>query len=275
MAAVAMLVNGAAGDLIPVLDRGFQYGDGLFETIKLAGGVPEFWDRHMARLASGCKTLAIPAPDAALLRREADKVCAGHSEGVLKIIVTRGIGGRGYSPPEYAVPSRVVALYPAPDYPDSFARDGVKLRMCETLLSEQPRLAGLKHLNRLEQVLARGEWRDPEIAEGIMCDASGAAIEGTMSNLFLVRGGKLATPDLSRCGVAGIMRAVVLDIARERGIAAAVRRVAEEELEQAEEIFVTNSVIGLWPVRMLGSRKLRPGAITAELKIALAETARS
>jgi len=270
MAAIPILVNGEAGEQIPVLDRGFQYGDGLFETIRVDGGAPEFWDRHMARLAFGCARLAIPAPDAALLRREAMRLCEGAGDGVLKIIVTRGIGGRGYNPAGAASPSRVVALHPAPDHPESFAREGVRLHLCETRLSDQPRLAGLKHLNRLEQVLARSEWSDAETAEGLMCDGADAAIEGTMSNLFLIHGGEIHTPDLARCGVAGIMRAVVLEMARGMGFSVKTRRVARAEVDEADEVFVTNSVIGIWPVRALGERKLRRGPITAELVEALA-----
>jgi 4-amino-4-deoxychorismate lyase len=269
MSATSMLVNGAAADVIAVADRGVQYGDGLFETIKITAGAPEFWDRHLARLAFGCGRLAIPAPDNGLLRREAMQLCEGAANGVLKIIVTRGQGGRGYRPPEPATPSRIVALYPAPDHPESWAREGVRLHLCEMRLADQPRLAGLKHLNRLEQILARSEWSDADTAEGLMCDTSDAVIEGTMSNLFLVRNGALHTPDLTRCGVAGIMRAVILEIARNLGFEIEVRRIERSDLDQVDEVFVTNSVIGIWPVRAIKDRKLRPGSVTAELSEAV------
>ena len=269
MSAISMLVNGAATDVIAVADRGVQYGDGLFETIKITAGAAEFWDRHLARLAFGCGRLAIPAPDNGLLRREAMQLCEGAANGVLKIIVTRGQGGRGYCPPEPVTPSRIVALYPAPDHPESWAREGVRLHICETRLADQPRLAGLKHLNRLEQILARSEWSDADTAEGLMCDYSDAVIEGTMSNLFLVRNGALHTPDLTRCGVAGIMRAVILEIARNLGFEIEVRRIERSDLDEADEVFVTNSVIGIWPVRAIENRKLRPGSVTAELSEAV------
>ena len=274
MAETPSLVNGKAGDRLAVLDRGLQYGDGLFETIRITEGLPEFWERHMARLASGCGRLGIVAPDPAVLRREAAQLCESARNGVLKIIVTRGIGGRGYRPPDPSVPTRIVALFPAADYPDSFAREGVRLRLCETRLADQPRLAGLKHLNRLEQVLARAEWSDAEISEGLMCDNSGAVIEGTMSNLFLVRAGGLSTPDLSRCGVAGIVRAAVLELAGRLGIESNVRRIAREELDAADEIFLTNSVIGIWPARAIGDREYRPGRMTERLSEALARLAK-
>lgn len=269
-----MLVNGESADTVAVADRGFQYGDGLFETIKVTGGIPEFWGRHMARLNEGCRRLAIPAPDGALLRREAEELCAGAANAVLKIIVTRGTGGRGYRPPERAIPTRVVALYPAPDYPPEFWRQGVRVRLCETRMSRQPRLAGIKHMNRLEQVLARGEWTEGHIAEGVMLDTQGLAIEGTMTNLFLARDGALVTPDLSRCGVAGIIRAVLLELAEKNGIETQVRDISQDALESADEIFLTNSVVGVWPVRELGTREYYPGPVTEQLRHALAAAAK-
>lgn len=271
----AILVNGAAHDEITVLDRGFQYGDGLFETIKVTQAAPEFWDRHMARLAAGCERLGIPAPDPALLRRESMQLCANAQNGVLKIIVTRGAGGRGYNPPAAPTPNRIVALFPAPDYPESLAADGIRLCVCETRLADQPRLAGLKHLNRLEQVLARAEWRDEGINEGLMFDIADSLIEGTMSNVFLVRDGALHTPDLLRCGVKGILRGVVLELAQNLGIEAHVRRIGHDALSGADEVFVTNSVIGIWPVRQIEDRSYRPGPVTTKLHNALARAAKS
>ncbi|HLF59276.1 MAG TPA: aminodeoxychorismate lyase [Alphaproteobacteria bacterium] len=271
MAEIPILVDGEATSQVAVLDRGFQYGDGLFETIKVTQGTAEFWDRHMARLAFGCARLGMPAPDAAALRHDAERLHKGAENGVLKIIVTRGEGGRGYNPPVPALPRRVVALFPPPGHPESWRREGVRLRLCETTLGDQPRLAGLKHLNRLEQILARSEWSDAETAEGLMCDGSGAVIEGTMSNLFLVRGGELHTPDLSRCGVAGIIRAAILEMARGLGFHIEVRRIERAELDAADEVFVTNSVIGIWPVQAIEKRKFRPGPITADLIATLAQ----
>jgi len=271
---VSALVNGAASDRIDILDRGFQYGDGLFETIKLADGVLEFWNRHMARLLAGCARLHIPAPDVTLLRGEAQKLCAGATRGVIKIVVTRGAGGRGYRPPEPAKPNRIVALFPSPDYPDSFANEGVRVRLCETRLSEQPLLAGLKHLNRLEQILARGEWNDDGIQEGLMADNEDSIIEGTMTNLFIVREGALHTPDLSRSGVEGIMRGVVLDLARYLGITTNIRRIARDELGAAAEIFLTNSIVGIWPVRKIDGRVYGIGPIVGKLNAALAKSAK-
>ena len=273
MAGPAILVNGEPGERVSVLDRGFQYGDGIFETIRVTDGRPEFWERHMARLASGCERLRLPAPDGQLLRREAGQLCEASRAGVLKIIVTRGIGGRGYRLPEKAAPTRVVALFPAPDYPESFVREGVRARFCRARLSDQPMLAGLKHLNRLDQVMARGEWSDEAIQEGLMCDAANNVIEGTMTNFFIVRGGALHTPELSRCGVLGVMRDIVLDLAQQLGIETEIRAIPRDEMKSAAEIFLTNSVIGIWPVRELEGRVYRLGDVTRKLSEALARLA--
>ncbi|MFZ0695305.1 MAG: aminodeoxychorismate lyase [Alphaproteobacteria bacterium] len=271
---VSALVNGAASDRIDILDRGFQYGDGLFETVKLADGVLEFWSRHMARLLAGCVRLRIPAPDPALLRSEAQKLCAGTARGAIKIVVTRGAGGRGYRPPEPANPNRIVALFPAPEYPELFTENGVRVRFCQTRLSDQPLLAGLKHLNRLEQVLARGEWSDDGIQEGLMLDGEDSIIEGTMTNLFIARDGILRTPALSQSGVDGILRGVVMDLARYLGIKTNIRRISRDELDAADEIFLTNSIIGIWPVREIDGRACRVGPITGKLNAALAKSAK-
>jgi len=273
VAGPSILVNGEPGETVSVLDRGFQYGDGIFETIRVADGRPDFWERHMARLASGCERLRLPAPDGDLLRCEAGQLCEASRAGVLKIVVTRGIGGRGYRLPEKADPTRVVALFAAPGYPESFVREGVRARFCRARLSDQPMLAGLKHLNRLDQVMARGEWSDETIQEGLMCDAANNMIEGTMTNVFIVRGGALHTPDLSRCGVLGIMRGIVLDLAQQLGIETEIRAIPRDEMKSAAEIFLTNSVIGIWPVRELEGRDYRLGDVTRKLIEVLARLA--
>jgi 4-amino-4-deoxychorismate lyase len=270
MAETPCLVNGVPETRIPVADRGLQYGDGLFETIAVTGGVPEFWERHMARLGAGCMRLSLPAPDAELLKAEALKLCADSARGVLKIIVTRGAGGRGYRLPDEIHPTRIVSLHPAPDYPAEIQRRGIQMRLCDTRLAIQPRLAGLKHLNRLEQILARAEWSDSTILEGLMLAADSAAIEGTMTNLFVVSGGVLRTPDLSRCGVAGILRAVVIDLAREAGIPCRVERFGLVDVLVGDEVFLTNSVVGIWPVGRLGDREFEIGSVTRRLMMALA-----
>ncbi len=246
-----MLVNGVPGTRVDANDRGLHYGDGLFETIAVHDGVPALWDRHMQRLLLGCERLGIAPIDTAQLRRESSQLCEGVAEGVLKIIITRGSSGRGYrAPPCGAVqPTRLVALYAWPEYPPAFWVEGVAVRLCSTRLGSNPALAGIKHLNRLEQVLARSEWDDPAIPEGLMLDGEGHVIEGTMSNLFIVRNGRLLTPDLSQCGVAGVMRGYILDSARGMDIPADIAQITLDDVKSSDEVFLCNSLIGVWPVR--------------------------
>jgi 4-amino-4-deoxychorismate lyase len=264
-----LLIDGEPDGGVSALDRGLHYGDGLFETLAVRDRRPLLLDRHLSRLQAGCARLGIEAPATAVLRREIEVVAATRELGVVKILFTRGRGGRGYAPPEGGRPTRIVLDYPWPDYPRDRTDRGVRVRMCATRLACNPRLAGLKHLNRLEQVLARSEWTDPEVAEGLMLDLEGAVVEGTMSNLFVVGGGRLLTPDLSRCGVAGVMRGLVLDLAHELGLPAAQTRVEAQDLDRASELFLSNSLIGLWPVRRLEERALEPGPVCRRLQAEL------
>ena len=267
---IRTLLDGRETDRIPVDDRGLQYGDGLFETCVLRHGRVELWGRHRQRLLEGCRRLAIPEPAAAQLDAELETLCAGSEAGLVKLIITRGSGGRGYLPPIPAHPRRLFQLHPPVVWPDAHYRQGVRLHLCRTRLGHNRSLAGIKHLNRLEQVLARAEWRDPETAEGLLQGQDGHWIEGTMTNLFLVSSGCLLTPDLSRCGVAGIMRALVLELAAGLGIPHRVQDIDTATLTAADEVFVTNSVIGLWPVVVAGDYRYRIGAMTRRLQTALA-----
>jgi len=267
-----ILVNGEATGLISVRDRGLQYGDGLFETLAVRDGEPLEWPRHLRRLAHGCRRLRLALPEQALLLAEARRVCAGVERGVLKIMLSRGEGGRGYAAAAGAAPTRVVSLHPWPEYPADWYRRGVVLYGCRHRLALQPALAGVKHLNRLDQVLARMEWDDPSIAEGVMLDLQGRVIEGTMSNLFLVRGGALYTPALDEAGVAGITRERILELAQTLGLDCHITRLVLADLVRAEELFVCNSVIGIWPVGRLAWAEAAlpaPGPVTARLMRAL------
>lgn len=261
-----ILINGEIGGHISISDRGLQYGDGVFETIAVHHGRPLLWQQHIARLLDGCERLSMkPAPGPEPLRRDADKLCASAQKAVLKVLVTRGESGRGYAIPAQSRPNRIVMLLPWPTYPREYADTGVELRICNTRISRNPTLAGIKHLNRLEQVLARSEWRS-EYAEGLMLDEEGNIIEGTMTNLFLCSHGTLLTPDLSRSGVTGIMRAAVLDRAKRMSLPCQVTSITREMLNSAEEVFLTNSIIGIWPVRRIQSIQYDVGDTTRRLQ---------
>jgi 4-amino-4-deoxychorismate lyase len=258
-------VDGQPAELLSVKDRGLAYGDGLFETIVVAAGQASLLERHLSRLAEGCVRLHIPV-DMALLKAELLEFSQQLGDGVAKLIVTRGDGQRGYAPPEPAQPRRILQGAAKPLYPPRNAEQGVRLFPCATRLAEQPLLAGLKHLNRLEQVLARAEWQGVEPAEGLMLDAFGRVIEGVYSNLFIVRDGQLVTADLTRCGVAGVMRAELLAQAAASGITCQVRDIEFAELLAADEVFLCNSVYGVWPVSALQTHDWPVGPLTRKLQ---------
>lgn len=259
-------INGVAVDCVGTSDRGLLYGDGLFETIAVRNRRASSWQRHMARLQAGCERLGIPVVDSAQLAQEADELLAGAGDAVLKVIVTRGSGGRGYRIPEKMTPRRILQLHPWPEFPPAAAEAGVAARLCTTRLCHNPMLAGIKHLNRLEQVLARREWHDPQIAEGLLLDPGGHLVEGTMSNLFLVRQQALLTPDLRGCGVAGIMRSIILELAERLSLPVKICTLDMEDLQTADEIFLCNSLIGIWPVIVVDGRPFCKGEITIRMQ---------
>ncbi|MCY1401703.1 Aminodeoxychorismate lyase [compost metagenome] len=263
-------VDGSPADALSVRDRGLAYGDGLFETIAVRAGKPRLLARHLARIGEGGRRLRLPLP-LDLIEQELLAFCATLNEGVAKLLLTRGDGLRGYAIAADAPVRRILLGSPAPAYPPGNAEQGVVIFPCATRLAEQPLLAGLKHLNRLEQVLARAEWSDPAIAEGLMCDGSGRVVEGVFSNLFLAAGGQLVTAELGRCGVAGVMRAEVIERARAAKIPLAIRDVDYDELLRADEVFLCNSLYGIWPVRRLAEHSWPVGPLTRKLQANLRE----
>lgn len=261
-----LLVNGVAPDdpaqAISVNDRGLNYGDGLFETALLRQGSVRFLQAHLHRLRNGCERLGIPWPGDEQLTMEIAGVSEAVDEGVLKIIVTRGAGGRGYRPSPSTQPTRIVALYPLPAHS---VDSTLTVRWCVFRLSRNPMLAGMKHLNRLEQVLAQREWTDEAIGEGLMLDTEGELICGTASNVFVVRSGVLLTPDVRFCGVRGVMRSQVLRMAAELGIPTSEEPLWPHDLDNATEMFVTNAVRGIRPVIALESLRWDVGSIAQRL----------
>jgi 4-amino-4-deoxychorismate lyase len=231
-------------------DRGLQYGDGIFETMRVHRRRIRLLDLHLERLYRSCRLLKIAAPKLPRLRRELELAAAGRNEGVLKLIVTRGSGPRGYRPSGRARCTRITTLLAAPPKTSASASSAVRVRLCTTPLSTNRRLAGLKTLNRLDSVLARSEWRDARIWEGLMRDEDGNWVCGTMSNLFLRRGSALITPLLDRCGVAGVMRRWILETAGTLELHAVEQRIRWEDLKSAEEVFMSNAVVG---VRSVGA----------------------
>lgn len=249
--------DGRPCDTVVADDRSVQYGDGLFETIAIRDGVPRLWDYHVERLRTGAERLGIAAPTGSTLRAELGAALGqartDTKRCVAKILLTAGAGRRGYRRNGSGPPGLLTGISGARPVQDKLYRDGVELRLCRTRLATQPQLAGMKTLNRLEQVLARNEWQDEAVFEGVTLDTDGRVICGTMSNVFLISGQHLLTPAITRCGVAGVMRRHVLALLHDAGIDCQVRDVEADELWAADGVFLSNSQFGILPARCCGA----------------------
>jgi 4-amino-4-deoxychorismate lyase len=246
-------INGRAGDTILIKDRGLNYGDGAFETMRIRRRAVRFLDYHLERLADTCRRLEITAPNRARLHHEITEIAALRAEGVLKLIITRGIGKRGYRLSGRERCTRVISLHPLSR---TVARPA-RVRLCAMRLGINETLAGLKTLNRLESVLARAEWTDSRIWEGLMRDTDDNIVCGTMSNLFMRRGARLITPKVDRCGIAGVMRRWVLEQASGLELTVTEGRLRWADLAEADEIFMTNAVVGIVPIAVIQHGRAR------------------
>ena len=249
--------DGRASDTIPADDRAVQYGDGLFETIAIRDGAPRLWEYHVERLQTGAVRLGLAAPTEASLRSALqaalDQAQADRTRCVAKMLLSAGQGPRGYRRAVDAPATLLTGIADAQALPGSWYRDGIALRLCNTRLAAQPQLAGMKTLNRLEQVLARNEWNDDSVFEGLTLDTDGRVICGTMSNVFLISGHALVTPAITRCGVSGVMRRHVLTLVDRAEFDCQVRDVEVDEFWAADGVFISNSQFGILPVGRCGN----------------------
>jgi 4-amino-4-deoxychorismate lyase len=263
-------VDGQVARELDALDRGLHYGDGLFETIACRGGQPRFLELHLERLTQGCARLGIPYPDPAGLAAQIREVAAAPPTCLIKVIVTRGSAtARGYGAHGDERARTVLLQYEWPPEEPACWTGGVRVRTARGRLGENPALAGLKHLNRLEQVLIRGEWSDPAIAEALVFSSSGSLVSGTMSNVFLVTEGRIMTPAITRAGVRGVMRRVVMREAQRNGLNVIETALDAAALAAAEELFLTNARMGIWPVRAVDGVERAVGPVTRQLQQAL------
>jgi len=243
-----MLVNGEPSQCISIEDRGLLYGDGLFETILCDQGNPVLVDLHMQRLLNGCVRLHLPTPDESQLRQEIESVAAGE-DCVIKVIITRGVRARGYRfDHNDLTASRIIYKSPCPQIPDEYYLKGIQLGVSEFRLADNKLLAGLKHLNRLEQVMACYEWPQ-DCAEILMLNNQEQIIEGTMSNVFIHTDDGWKTPILEYSGINGVMRQWLLMHAIDLNFQCTEANLTLKDLQQARSLFVCNSVIGIWPVK--------------------------
>jgi 4-amino-4-deoxychorismate lyase len=265
-----VLVNGKPDQQVSPADRGLHFGDGVFETVACRHRRPRFLTLHLDRLRLGCDRLALAGGNLDEVRREVLTLAQEVDRAIIKVILTRGPAvARGYAVTGRETATRVTFRYAWPAETGTESQDGVQVRTATLRVGENPALAGLKHCNRLEQLLARREWTDPAIAEALLFSSSGRLVSGTMSNVFIVDRLGLRTPRIDVCGVAGVMRRVVLREAARAGITAREDVLGAPELGAADEIFLTNARMGIWPVRALDGRALRIGAITRQLQALL------
>lgn len=251
-----VLVDGVAGGRVSPLDRGLNYGDGLFETIRVHDGRMPLLARHLARLKAGCARLGIHWPGDEPLADDLRRV-TGEGEGIVRIVVTRGDGGRGYEPPEDARGTRIVSRHQLPRATSA----GMSIGVCDVRLGRNRHLAGLKHVSRLEQVLAAAEVHASGWQDGLMLDDRDHVVEATRHNLFYVRDGRLLTPPVDECGVAGVMRAQILELFAASGEEA----LRYDALHALEEVLLCNAVVGVREVNRLEGRMLAGGPAAAEI----------
>ncbi|WP_148714704.1 aminodeoxychorismate lyase [Chitinolyticbacter meiyuanensis] len=258
------LVDGVPAESLPLTDRAVQFGDGVFRTVRCDGGGVRFWRRQYDKLAADGAALGIVVPPREVF--EADIRLLALGDAALKLIVTRGESVRGYAVPADCHPHRIVQ---ASALPPPLPVEGVRVRWCETRAGWQPALAGIKHLNRLENVLARREWSDPTIFEGLLLDRDGHVLEGVLSNVLALSGKVLFTPRLDGAGVAGVMRAVLCEAAARCGLQVRHAALTPAALLAADRLYLCNSLIGLTPVRELAGQHWGAHALDATLQAQL------
>jgi len=258
---VRIFVGTRRVDAVPADDRGLAYGDGLFETLRVHRGALPWWDAHRERMQRGAIRLGLPLPDDARVRGEAHDLIGDADDAVLKLIVTRGGGGRGYAPPDAPVPTWILSRHDVPAAP----RQALRLHWCDTRLAAQPALAGLKHCNRLEQVLARRECAAAGADDGLMRDGEGRVVCATSSNLFVLHDGAWHTPPIDACGVAGVCRAHLLP-----ALQAQETMLSQDDVEGADAVFLCNAVRGILGVARVGARAFAPHTAVDDARRALA-----
>lgn len=267
--------NDAPVASVAIDDRAFQYGDGLFETIAIRGDKPRLWEYHLQRLAKGCERLQIAMPDEDSLLQELQSALQSSAAPtvycVAKIIVTAGQGLRGYGRGFSATPAVFIGIFPAAPPPVEFYRDGIDTMLCKTRLATKSVTAGLKTLNRLEQVLARSELIGNGAFEGLTLDADDNVICGTMSNVFFVSDNQIITPSLDCCGVEGVMRRHIIATLPDNGLEVDVRSLRSAELEGVDEVFVSNSQFGVMAVKSCGNLKWPVGKVTQKVMSIMAD----
>ena len=268
--------NGIQTEQLPIDDRAAAFGDGCFTTIAISHRQPEFLHEHLQRLQTTATRLRLNGVDFPALKQEIETISKTYTRAVLRVSLSRGQSQSGYGFANNIIANHWISVRPWPEHVRAWAELGIQVRLCDTRLSQNSVLAGLKHSNRLEQVLARAEWCDAEFAEGLMCDTDDFVIEGTCSNLFFVdEQGTLCTPSLHLSGVDGIIRQQILLEAELKGLSIRVDDFQLDALLHAREVFMSNCVMGIVPVISCDGRQWPVGVLTRELQYHLISSKRN
>jgi 4-amino-4-deoxychorismate lyase len=247
-----ILINGQPQNSLSAADRAVQYGDGIFTTIKVAEGKPEYWPLHYQRLVKGLQTLGINFDSWKEVQAAVDIMAREATSAVLKLLISRGLGGRGYQAPKTQHPIWILSLHPMPAHYQQWQEQGIELGLSEIQLARQPQLAGIKHLNRLEQVLVKLHAPESGPEDMLVCDTQGMMVECSAANLFWQNNGLWYTPDLHYAGVAGVMRQRILEHFAGRGNSVIQVQAPPSVLAQAQAVFICNSLMGIVPVKRFG-----------------------
>lgn len=267
-------LDGIPIEALPIDDRGLQYGDGLFETIAIRNGAPRLWQCHIDRLARGCHLIGIDLPAESELRDGVLQAIAASdvlpAYAVAKIIMTAGVGLRGYGRANVESPRLLIGVFASSPPPIARYEQGVDVELCNTRLASNSAFAGIKTLNRLEQVLARSEIKSTGAYEGLTMDVDDNIICGTMSNVFFVQKNKLSTAPVDRCGVAGVMRRHVIETLQQQQVETVFRYTHRSNFADLDEVFLSNSQFGIMPVRRCGDHSWPVGEFTRNLMLTMA-----
>ncbi len=260
------LINGIASQTLAVNDRGLAFGDGFFTTAKITSGTILHWHDHLARLEDCAQRLFITDISWEKLTRECQQIAANTDIGVLKVVITRGAGGRGYSTQDCFEPTRIVSVHPYPDFYSQWRQQGIKLYACQFTIGSNTKLAGLKTLNRLDQVMIKRELEENNAVEGLVCDEAGVMVETCTANLYWVKAGVIFTPMLDRAGINGVMQKQIHRMAEQKDIPYKQIHASADSLITAEEVFISNSLMGIVPVSQYKMRHFDIGKLCRRLQ---------
>ncbi len=244
-------VNGSETKNISSYDKGLAFGDGIFTTAKICNGQIELLDAHLQRIKLGCKQLALPEPDYMWLQQYITTQATQYSLAVLKVIITSGCGGRGYSRQNQTSPTIVVQISAFPTHYSTWQKNGISVGIAKQQLGISPLTAGIKHLNRLEQVLIKRELEQTEFDDLLVENCQNFVIESSCANIFWFENGQLFTPELTLSGVNGIIRQQIL-----ASVPCKLVNTSITNLPSIEAMFLCNALMHIVPVKQLANRVL-------------------